>query len=572
MSHSTNRGRGAGAQSTAERKDATARGAHMTRSSVLVMAAFVVSKVVGLLRERAISHRFGVSAEYEAYLAAFKVPDLLFMLIAGGALVTAFLPVFAGALNDDEDDVGPWRLASAVTNLALVVTAVLAAAAAIAAPIIAPIIAPGFTHEQHALTATLMRIILGSTVIFAASGIQMGMLNAFQHFLTPAIAPIVYNGGILFGALFLAPTLGVRGLAWGVVLGAIGHLVVKVPSLLRRGYRWHPILSLGDPGVRQVIGLMWPRIISLGTVWFSVLVVNTRLASQIEAGSVAALNYAWVIAQMPQTVLGTAIATVVFPTLAELAARGDRAALRDTAGTALRVMIALTVPASIALWALAGPVIAVLLQTGRFDVEAAEATRVALQMFALGLVGHVTFEVVARMFYAQKDTLTPLFIGVATMIVNIALAYALVGPLAVAGLALANSIAITFELVIALMILHRRLGRLGGRALWATAWRAGLAGGIMLAGMTLVIARLPLSLPVPGGVFGDGVARLAIGGVVGGSLYLLVAQIVDLEAISFARSLTRMAIRSSIGAIKGVKGRVKRHLAGRGDGPDGSTD
>lgn len=561
MSNSPKRRRGARGMSTSERKDATARGAHMTRSSLLVMGAFILSKVVGLLRERAISHRFGVSPEYEAYLAAFRVPDLLFTLIAGGALVTAFLPVFAAALTDDDDD-GPWRLASAVTNLALVATAVLAAAAAIAAPNIAPIIAPGFTPEQHALTVTLMRIILGSTVIFAASGIQMGMLNAFQHFLTPAIAPIVYNGGILFGALYLAPTFGIYGLAWGVVLGALGHLVVKVPSLLRRGFRWHPILSVGDPGVRRVLWLMWPRILSLGTVQ-AVLLVNIRLASQIESGALAALNYAWVIAQMPQTILGTAIATVAFPTLAELAARGDRAALRDTAGTALRVMISLTVPTAIALWALAGPVIAVLLLTGRFDVDAAEATRVALQMYALGLIGHVTFEVVARMFYAQQDTLTPLFIGVAAMVVNIVLAYALVGPLAQAGLALANSIAITLELVIALMILHRRLGRLGGRALWATAWRAGLAGVIMLAGMMLVLARLPVTLGVPGGAFGDGLARLVIGGLVGGASYLLIAWMVNLEAIRIARSLARLMMRSSIGFLARV---FRRDRDGDGSG------
>ena len=533
-----------GAQSTG----GPSSGAQMTLASMLVMGAFVISKVVGLLRERAISHRFGISPEYDAYVAAFKIPDLLFTLIAGGALVTAFLPVFADALTG-EDSGEPWRLASAITNLALVTSAVLAGIAALAAPAIAPLIAPGFTSAQQELTAELMRIILVSTLIFAVSGIQMGILHAFKHFMTPAIAPIVYNGGILFGALFIAPKYGIHGLAWGVVLGASAHLVVKIPSLIRRGFRWYPILRLGDAGVRQVLWLMWPRILSLGTVQ-AVFFVNTRLASQVEAGSVAALNYAWVIAQMPQTILGTAIATVAFPTLAALAARGDKVALRDTAGSALRVMISLSVPAAAALWVLAGPVIAVLLQTGRFDVDAAEATRIALQMFALGLVGQVTFEVVARMFYAQKDTLTPLFIAAAAMVANIALAYLLIGPLGVAGLALANSIAITFELVIALAILHRRLGRLGGRELWATAWRSGLAGAAMIASMLFVLSALPETLALPGGVLGDGAARLALGGGVGSLVYLGVAAAFGLESVDLAKGLIRRMLTGVAGFIR----------------------
>jgi len=524
------------------------RASHMTRSSLLVMAAFIGAKIVGLLRERAISYRFGVTPEYDAYVAAFRIPDLLFTLIAGGALVTAFLPVFAEALERHRRDPSsrdPWHAASSITNLVAITTAVLAGAAALLAPSIAPALAPGFTPEQQALTASLMRVILVSTLVFSVSGIQMGMLNALQHFMTPALAPIVYNAGILFGALALAPRLGIHGLAWGVVIGALAHLGIKVPALLRHGFKWYPTLSLLDPSVRQVLHLMWPRILNLGTVQ-AVFFVNTRLASGIEAGSVAALNYAWVIAQMPQTILGTAIATVAFPTLAQLAARGDRAGLRDTAARALRVMIALSVPAAAALFVLSGPVIAVLLQTGRFDASAAEATGLALQMFALGLVGHVTFEVVARMFYAQKDTLTPFVIGSVAMAANIGLAYALVGPMAQGGLALANSIAITLELSLALVVLHRRLGRLDGRALWATAWRCAVAAAVMCAAMYAVLAPLPSGKVLPGGPFVDGLLRLGLGGTSGVLAYLAAARSLRLEAVEIGIGMLRRAVRSRV--------------------------
>ena len=502
-----------------------ARKSHMARSSLLVMSAFVVSKIVGLLRERAIGHAFGVSADYDAYVAAFRVPDLLFTLIAGGALVSAFLPVFAEALTREEpDDTSAWRLASTVTNLVFLITAVLSGLSALLAPQLAEVLAPGFSASQQALSAELMRIILISTCIFAVSGIQMGMLNAYQHFLTPAIAPIVYNGGILAGALYLAPRFGVHGLAWGVVGGATGHLLVKVPALLRHGFRWQPLLDLRDAALRRVLWLMWPRVLSMFTVQL-VFLVNTRLASQIESGSVAALNYAWVISQMPQTILGTAIATVAFPTLAELAAKGRRVALRTTFVDALRVMMALSVPAAVALLVLAGPVIAVLLQTGRFGPEAAAATELALEMFALGLVGHVTFEVVARVFYAQQDTLTPLYIGAAAMAFNVLLAYLLVGPLDQGGLALANSIAVSVEVWLALMILRRRLGRVGGRLLAGTLARALGAAAVMALAMTAVLAALPAEIAIAsyGGPFVDGAVRLGLGAAVGGGVYLGVA-------------------------------------------------
>jgi putative peptidoglycan lipid II flippase len=421
------------------------------------MAAFLGAKVVGLLRERAIAHQFGATTDYDAYVAAFKIPDLIFTLIAGGALVSAFLPVFADALARHDDDEA-WTVASGMTNLILVTTAALALLAAIAAPwLVGRLLAPGFDAAQQALTVSLMRIVLVSSLVFAVSGIQMGILNAYQHFLTPALAPIAYNLGIIAGALWFTPRWGIRGLAWGVVLGAVLHLVVKIPALVRYGFRYVPTFGLGQPGVRQVLWLMWPRVLGLGTVQLAFL-VNTRLASDLPAGSLSALNYAWVLSQMPQTLLGTAIGTVAFPTFAEQAALGQREALRSTLAGILKVMVALSVPAAAALWVLGGPAINVLLVTGRFDARAAAATLLALRMFALGLVGHVTLEAVARAFYAQKDTLTPLCMAAGAMALQIALALALVGPLAQGGLALANSVAVTVEVVAGLWLLRRRLG------------------------------------------------------------------------------------------------------------------
>jgi len=511
----------------------------MARSSLVVMGAFLAAKVVGLLRERAIAHAFGASGEYDAYIAAFRIPDLLFTLIAGGALVSAFLPVFAGALATAGRE-RAWHAASGITNLAFSATAVLAASAAAAAPwLVSHVIAPGFAAPQQALTVSLMRIILVATVVFSVSGVHMGVLNAFQHFLLPAVAPVVYNAGILAGALWLAPRHGIMGLAYGVVLGAALHLAVKVPGLVRYGFTWAPVFGLRDPDVRQVLQLMWPRVLAMGAVQ-AVFLVNTRLASALAAGSLSALNYAWVLAQLPQTLLGTAVGTVAFPTLAEHAALGRADQLRRTAVGTLRVLLAFSLPATVALWVLGGAAIEVLLRTGRFDAQAGAATLTALRMFALGLTGHVMLEVVARVYYAQKDTLTPLYVGTAAMALNIALALALVRTHGHAGLALANSVAVTQEVLMGLWILGRRHGGFGGGELLGVLVRGVAASAVMALAMSAVLAQLP---EVSGSPLTAGLARLAAGAAVGAAAYVAAAAIVGLTDVRRGVLLAVRALR-----------------------------
>lgn len=524
---------------------ADAAGRRIARASALVGGLFLAAKLVGLLRERAIGARFGVSAEYDAYVAAFRVPDLLFTVFAGGALVSAFLPVFSAALADDDRD-GAWALASGVTNLVVAATVLAAVAAALSAGTLSRFVAPSFTAEQLALTAHLMRIILVSTVIFAVSGLQFGILNAFQHFLTPALATVVYNLGIIAGAVWLAPRFGIDGLAYGVVIGAAAHLLIKLPPLLERGFRWRPVLGLGDARVRQVLHLLWPRMLSLGAVQ-AVFIANTRLASAAGTSAVSAVNYAWIISQMPQSILGTAVGTAAFPTLAGLAARGRRDELRRTATDALAAMTALTVPAAVGLAVLAGPAVQVLLQTGRFGPEAAALTAAALRMFALGLLGHVTLEVAARLFYAQQDTRTPLLISVGTMIVNIALAVGFLAVVAAAGwplaasvaaIALANSIAVTLEVAAALWLVRGRLGGIEGRRLAGALGKSLLAGALMASAMIAVRAALPAPLPVAAlsGPLADGLVRIAAAGTVGGVCYGAAALALGLAPASLLAS------------------------------------
>lgn len=516
----------------------------MLRSSLVVMGAFLLSKVVGLLRDRAIAGQFGAGRELDAYVAAFKIPDLLFTVFAGGALISAFLPVFSDALAGTErqgKDGHPWRLASAVGNWVALATMVLGGLAALfAGPLVRHLVAPSFDAAQAAIAAELMRIVLLSTVIFAVSGLQMGILNAYQHFVTPAVAPILYNLGIWAGALWLAPRMGIHGLAWGVVLGALGHLLVKLPPLLARGYRWLPVLGTGDGTLRLVFLLMLPRMLALGTVRAMDL-INVRLGSGLPPGSLSAFNYAWLISQMPQTLLGTAIATVAFPTLALLASRGDQDGLRRVARQALAIMLALALPTAVALWTLGGPAIDLLLRTGRFDASAAAMTLGALRMFALGLVGQVTLEIVARLYYARKDTWTPLWMAVFALLLNLLLAWLLVGPMAHRGLALANSAAVTAEVLLGLVLLRRGLGSLDLAALARDGLRAAAAAALMglavvwvlrvgpVDALAALLARLGPLAARP--ALAEGLAGLALGSAVGAAVYLGMGLVLGVEGL-----------------------------------------
>ena len=329
------------------------------------MALFVVSRVLGLVREMVIGAQFGASADLDAYLAAFRLPDLIFTLVAGGALASAFIPTFSERLANDDANAA-WGLASKVANLLVLALTGLAILAGIFAPaLVEHIIAPGFSPEQQALTVSLMRWMLVSTVIFGLSGLVMGILNAYQHFLLPALAPVVYNLAIILAALFLAPSMGVMALAAGVVAGSILHLLVQVPGLIHFHARWTASLSLADAGVREVLRLMGPRVLGLAVVQINFM-VNIFLASNLVAGSISALNYAWLIMLLPQGIFAQAIATAAFPTFSHQAARGERKAMQDTLGGILALLLFLTIPASVLLLQLRYPIIITAARAGRF--------------------------------------------------------------------------------------------------------------------------------------------------------------------------------------------------------------
>jgi len=476
-------------------------------AALLVGAGFLASKVTGILDDLILARIIGPGRELDAYYAAFSLPDLLFTLVAGGALASAFIPVLSGLIARDR--AASWRLASAVVTLAFLVTLIGSSILALFAPwIVSLTVGRGFTLDQQLLTANLMRLILISTAIFSVSAVVMSTLQAHQHFLLPALAPILYNLGILAGVILLAPSIGVWGPAIGVVVGAVLHLLVQVPGLARYGARWSPVLSLNDILLRRVLALLVPRVAGLGVVQLT-FVVATSLASQLSPGSVTALNYAWRVMQLPETVIATAVATAVFPTLSELAASGKIDELRATISSTLRTILALTVPATVGLIVLGRPFVRVLFEGGLFQASATDAVVWALQAYALGLIAHSMLEVCARIFYAQQDTWTPLYAAAGAMIVVIAASLVLREAFGHAGLALANSIGVSLEVLALLLIADRRVRGIDGRRIATSLARfvaASLVMALAIAALQSVFARWSL----PDGVSPSSTLRSAL--------------------------------------------------------------
>ncbi len=498
------------------------------------MVAFILSNLTGLLRQILVANAFGTQADMEAFNAANRVAETLFALVAGGALASAFIPTFTSLLTK-KDDKAAWKLASSIFNLILVVIAIASLIAAIFAPqVVRYILAPGFADQpaKEALTINLTRLMLPSAAIFALSGLVMGILNSYQKFFIPALAPAMYQIGMIFGVLVLSPNLGIYGLAWGVLLGALLHLLLQVPSLVRLEGGYTPTLGLKTPAVHEVARLMGPRLLGVAVVQLNFW-INTRLASGQPEGSVTGIVVAFALMLMPQAAIAQSIAIAAMPTFSAQYALGKLAEMRHSLASSLRGVLLLSLPASLGLVLLRKPLIVLLYQRGEFDARSTELVAWALLWYAIGLVGHSVVEIVSRAFYALHDTKTPVFIGIGAMSLNVVFSYAFsalffrVGWLPHGGLALANSLATALEMLALLYLMRKRLTGIEGKSLIQGSLQALAGTAVMFIGLWAWL-RQTTNLPD---------WQVALGGIIiGASLYTLVMVVLRVKE---ARSVTK---------------------------------
>lgn len=449
-------------------KPRATRFSHVARTSLLIAIFFAVDKLLGLFRQAIIGRQFGVSQELDAFNAANNLPDLLFAIISGGALAIAFIPVLSETLDQKGRD-GAWDLFSRVANWAFLLTSILSLLfAAFASQIVTAEIgvAPGFTPELQGLVTSLMRLNLIATLLFSLSGLVIASLQANQYFLLPALAPVVFDLGQIFGAIILAPNegyqilglrlpaagLGIHGLVYGVILGAALHLGVQIPGLIRYGFRWSPKLGIKHPGLVKVARLMTPRIFTIGAFQL-IFMIQDNLASRLDVGSVTALAYGWLIMQVPETIIGTAIGTAILPTLSEFFARDDDQSFEQSLARTVRVIMALTIPITLLLIIGIRPLVEVVFN---FDARGTDLVVWAARAYLLGLVGHSLLEVAARAFYARQNARFPLIAAGISMLSFFGLSLLLYRPLGATGIGLSNSIAFSLEAILLLIMLNRK--------------------------------------------------------------------------------------------------------------------
>ncbi len=426
----------------------------MARVALLLSVMFLLSRLLGFARQAVINGQIGLGPEADAWFAAFRIPDTLFTLFAGGALISAFIPVYAGLRGRGRDE-DRRRLFSGVLNLlGMMMIGGSLLAALFAAPLMS-VLVPGFDEPTRALATEATRYLMLSPLLLGISAVFKGALHAERDFLLPAVGPLLYNTGVIAGALFLVEPLGIVGLAWGTIAGAVLHLLIQVPGLRRAGLSWQPALAVRGAG-RRVIALMLPRLGGFAVIQLSFFFIN-YLASLQGPSGVAAFANAWMLLLFPLGILAIPYAEAVLPEFSDLHVRGDGPGLARATSESLSYVLFATLPASLVMIVTGEPLVRVLFERGAFDAAASAATAVVLAALAVGLIGHAAAEILTRVYYARQDTRRPVLIISAGLLLHMAISWALSGPFAVAGIAMGVSVGVLVEVAI-LYLWLKRLG------------------------------------------------------------------------------------------------------------------
>jgi len=515
---------------------------------MITLLGFLGSSVLGLVRQFITAQQFGTGSAMGAFIAAQRLPELIFVLVSGGALGSAFIPIYARTREQDEQ--GAWELASAVMTLSTLAAAVLGLLGVILAPwIVSRILLPEQPTEVQILTANLMRLMMLTPAIFAVGGLTAGLLQSHGLFTLPALAIGMNSVGIIVGALFIAPLLkvgaaaaqvgpnNIYGLAWGAVLSAILYLLVQLPGLWKIKAALHPLADWRVPGVKSILKLMLPRMMGLAVVQIN-FIVNTALAGRMAVGSIAALTTAWMLMFTALGVIAQGIGSAVFPSLAALYSEGDLVGFKDRLSGALRSVLFLAVPATVVFIVFGNPIVHIF-ERGQWTPESTAATAWALGFYAIGMAGFALLEVLSRAFYALADTRTPVIVGIAAMLSNIVLSIVFVssfgdpnqlvrGPFGY--LALANALTTLAEAAVLWWMMRRRIGDMHDREVLLATFKAVLAAAVMGGVLLLIQAWLK----------DIGWITLILGGVGGAVTFFGLSAALGLQE---ARSVPAMLLR-----------------------------
>ncbi len=456
-----------------EKQTPTGATSWMASAAILMVFATFMSAVTGLLRDVAIARQFGRVGEINAYVQAFKIPNLLYFLVAGGALRTGFVPVFTQLLSEGKRE-RAYRLFSALFWLLAVAAGGLVILGMVFSGPLARLVYYGgaaSNPELVALCGGLMRVMFPAQIFFVLGGLLMGTLNAEKHFLWPAMGPIIYNCAIIGAALLNRELFGLWALAYAVVLGAlVGNFLVQMGALHARGGRLQAVWAPTDEDVRRVLLLVMPVVLGLAIQEINVVIVSTLATGVDPLTGPATLDYANKLAKLSARVFGAGIAIALFPAMSHDYARGDEGQYTRDFSFGMRNVLFLTIPATAFMIVMRVPVVRFLYSW--FSPQGIEAVATTLLWFSMGIIPLGVLYIVARAFYARHDTVTPVWVGGISVAACVLASLALDGPFKIAGLAMATSVSAVVNAGVLLVLLKGRVERLDGARILEGALRA----------------------------------------------------------------------------------------------------
>jgi putative peptidoglycan lipid II flippase len=488
----------------------------ITSAALLLGGASLVSKILGVIRDRVLAGTFGAGDTLDAYYAAFRLPDTIYGLLVLGALSAGFIPIFTDYLmrREDESHEAAWRLANELLGIFGAILLGATALMSLLAPVIVPAITPGFHGDKLELTIALSRVMFLSTFLLGLSAVMGGVLQGTKRFFAFAIAPLFYNLGIILGALFFVRLWGPMGLAVGVVLGAGLHLASQYLPVSGLGFKLKPRLHASDGGIKNIAKLSAPRVLSLAVTQLD-LTIATVIASTLAAGSVSVMNFASNLQSVPYSFIGVSYAVAAYPSLSRLAVKEDRVRFIENVNGVVRQILFFAVPAAIILLLLRAQVVRVVLGTGRFDWTDTVATADALALFAISIAFQSVSPLLIRAFYALKDSSTPLLVGLIAVGADIIGNITLSKTLGVPGLALAFSISSGIQVALLWVMLRLKIGTLNESTLVRSLAK-------------LTVAALPMALAIQ-------FAKNILGGLVNMETFLgVAAQLIGAALVGLA--------------------------------------
>ncbi len=521
----------------------------VTFAALLLGVSALISRLLGLLRDRLLAGTFGAGQDLDVYFAAFRVPDFVYGILIMGGISAIFLPVFSEYFKKDEKE--GWQLASNVLNCFLVLLIVICGILAVFTPWLVKFITPGFSAEQKDLAVSLTRIMFLSPIFLGLSSLFSGVLHYFNRFLAYSIAPVLYNLSIIFGILVFVPIFGLWGLAYGVALGALLHLLVQIPAAKFSGFRYLPIFNFHSPGLKKIFKLIIPRLI--GQVGYHInLIVITAIGSTLVVGSIAIFNFANNIQHFPIGIVGASFALASFPVLSRAWVDGQRQAFLENFSAVFRQIIFLIIPVSLLLFLLRAQAVRLILGTGEFGWSDTRLTAACLGLFCFGVFSASAIPFLARVFYSFQDTKTPVFVSLSSMALNVALCFYFVwllgfantfqgfmvstlklegiADIGVVGLPLALSISGIVQFCLLLFFLRQKLGHIRLREIRRSFVKV-VAATVLMGVLVYLVLRASAGL-VNMQTFGGVLIQTIMAGLVGFLSYFLFVRLFRSPEIS----------------------------------------